>query len=201
MRKTEELTNPDSCMSRARPEEMTFVLLGRDVAAPDTVRDWAMRRIESGKNQPGDRQIIEAFQCAETMEREYALRNRGNIQQITEAALEIANHCPCGARPESPRTHPHVPGCAVYKLLKLLNLPAVSVGDQYEKAVAPGSVLVVDACTRSERHEGPCNGLPREDCPRFTGNYDTSTGNGCDECGNTHGDAHSSNCTRGGTKR
>lgn len=23
----------------------------------------------------------------------------------------------------------------------------------------------------------------------------------CDECGNTHGDAHSSNCTRGGTKK
>lgn len=28
-----------------------------------------------------------------------------------------------------------------------------------------------------------------------TGNYDTSIGNGCDECGNTHGDTHSNTCS------
>lgn len=35
-------------------------------------------------------------------------------------ALEIERHCPCGARPESMRTHPHVGGCPVDKLIRLL---------------------------------------------------------------------------------
>jgi hypothetical protein len=29
------------------------------------------------------------------------------------ALEEVEQHCPCGARPESPRTHPHVLGCPV----------------------------------------------------------------------------------------
>lgn len=33
--KSEELSNPASCMNRALPDEMTFVLLARDAAAPD----------------------------------------------------------------------------------------------------------------------------------------------------------------------
>jgi hypothetical protein len=49
MRKREELTSPESCMSRAREAEMTFVLLGRD-----------------------DAQITEALACAEAMARERA---------------------------------------------------------------------------------------------------------------------------------
>jgi hypothetical protein len=40
MRKRDELTDPTSCMSRARDDEQTFVLLGRDTAAPATVRAW-----------------------------------------------------------------------------------------------------------------------------------------------------------------
>lgn len=37
------------------------------------------------------------------------------------AALKFAErHCPCGARPESPETHPHVPGCAIAKALEAL---------------------------------------------------------------------------------
>jgi hypothetical protein len=68
MLKRDELTNPASCMSRAREDEMTFVLLGRDAAAPDTIRFWTRERIRVGKNQPGDAQIIEALRCAEAME-------------------------------------------------------------------------------------------------------------------------------------
>ena len=71
MRKKDELTNPLSCMSRAREDEMTFVLLGRDVAAPTAIRAWIEERIRVGKNQPGDPQTIEAEACAATMEREY----------------------------------------------------------------------------------------------------------------------------------
>lgn len=70
MRKRDELTNPDSCMSKARPDEMTFVLLARDEDAPGTVRDWIARRILSGKNEPGDRQMVDAERCARIMEAE-----------------------------------------------------------------------------------------------------------------------------------
>lgn len=70
MRKRDELSDPQSCMGRARDDEWTFVLLGRDAAAPDAIRHWAMRRIELGKNKPGDAQIVEAMACAAAMERE-----------------------------------------------------------------------------------------------------------------------------------
>lgn len=68
MRKTEELTNPASCMSRAMPNEMTFVLLGRDAAAPHAIREWVKERIALGKNKPDDPQIVEALQCAAIMD-------------------------------------------------------------------------------------------------------------------------------------
>lgn len=76
MRKTEELSNPNSCMSRARDGEMTFVLLGRDAAAPAAIRAWVEERIRLGKNLRTDAQIIEAEQCAATMEAERAASAR-----------------------------------------------------------------------------------------------------------------------------
>lgn len=71
MRKSEELTNPKSCMSRARDDEMTFVLLARDVAAPGAIRWWARKRVELGKNAWSDAQIVEALACADEMERQH----------------------------------------------------------------------------------------------------------------------------------
>lgn len=50
MRKKEELSNPNSCMNRARESEMTFVLLGRDAAAPVAIRAWVRERLRLGKN-------------------------------------------------------------------------------------------------------------------------------------------------------
>lgn len=70
MRKVAELTNPSSCMSRARDDEMTFVLLGRDAAAPNAIRMWVAERIRLGKNEPDDPQVLEALECARTMEKE-----------------------------------------------------------------------------------------------------------------------------------
>lgn len=70
MRKRDELTDPASCMSRARDDEMTFVLLGRDEAAPLAIRDWIEHRIRLGKNQRGDEQIVNAERCIATMLRE-----------------------------------------------------------------------------------------------------------------------------------
>ena len=68
MRKRDELTNPQSCMSRAADDEMTFVLLGRDKAAPDAIRFWCGVRVGMGKNKWGDPQILEALKCAGQME-------------------------------------------------------------------------------------------------------------------------------------
>lgn len=70
MRKVEELSNPGSCMSRAKPDEMTFVLLGRDAAAPHAIREWAKKRIKLRKNKLKDAQIQDALTCADIMERE-----------------------------------------------------------------------------------------------------------------------------------
>lgn len=68
MIKREELTNPASCMSRAREDEMTFVLLGRDKAAPVAIRAWVAERIRLRKNLPNDPQIREALDCARKMD-------------------------------------------------------------------------------------------------------------------------------------
>ena len=70
MIKREELTNPSSCMSRAKDDEMTFVLLSRDACAPDTIRAWVGFRVAMGKNTYDDPQIQEALQCAEKMEQQ-----------------------------------------------------------------------------------------------------------------------------------
>lgn len=67
MIKVQELSDPNSCMSRAHDDEMTFVLLGRDIAAPFAVMAWCQSRILLGKNKADDPQLIEAQQCAMRM--------------------------------------------------------------------------------------------------------------------------------------
>lgn len=76
MIKIEELSNPQSCMSKAAPTEMTFVLLARDAAAPAAIRAWADERIRLGKNTPTDPQILEAIACSDTMVKQRALMGR-----------------------------------------------------------------------------------------------------------------------------
>lgn len=70
MRKREELSNPESCMSRAKDDEMTFVLLGRDIAATVAVQAWIDERIRVGKNGRDDMQIAEAKNWIDTVLRE-----------------------------------------------------------------------------------------------------------------------------------
>ena len=65
-----ELSNPDSCMSRARDDEMTFVLLARDLSAPETIRFWVGSRLMKGLNDISDPQITEALDCANAMEKQ-----------------------------------------------------------------------------------------------------------------------------------
>jgi hypothetical protein len=68
MRKKDEIANPLSCFNRAADEEMLFVLRARDIAAAPTIRAWAARRIELGKNKMTDAQIGEALRIADAME-------------------------------------------------------------------------------------------------------------------------------------
>lgn len=78
MIKRKELTDPNSCMSKADPDEMTFVLLARDIAAPETIREWCRLRCLHGKNSPNDSQIKEAIACAEFME--ISLSNKSRLK-------------------------------------------------------------------------------------------------------------------------
>jgi hypothetical protein len=55
-----EITDPRSCFNKAKLRERIFVILARDVAAIETVREWMLTRIEKGKNVNDDPQIKEA---------------------------------------------------------------------------------------------------------------------------------------------
>lgn len=70
MLKREEFNDPESCLNRARADELIFVLLGRDVAAPDAIRAWVYQRCRAGKNNLSDQQIVDALAVAHRMEKE-----------------------------------------------------------------------------------------------------------------------------------
>lgn len=93
MRKADELSSKESCLVKAHPREMLFVLLSRDQAAPAAIRAWAQERVRLGKNAPGDPQVVEALGCADTMEREGRLW------------VGAPTHYPPGLGAESRRLH------------------------------------------------------------------------------------------------
>lgn len=70
MRKQFELNDSESCLNRAKDNEMVFVLRGHDVAAPYTIRAWVQMRVTMRKNKADDPEIIEALEAANIMERE-----------------------------------------------------------------------------------------------------------------------------------
>lgn len=80
MIKSRELTDPFSCLNRAAGDEMCFVLLGRDAAAPVAIRAWIEERIRLGKNTADDSQILEAVACMERMQSDGRKRTPGNDQ-------------------------------------------------------------------------------------------------------------------------
>ena len=53
MRKSEETSNPESCLNKTAPEEPLFVLRANDELAPYIVRDWAVRYRVAKSRQPG----------------------------------------------------------------------------------------------------------------------------------------------------
>ncbi len=67
MLKKIEKVDGQSCWNKAEDNEMVFVLLGRDAAAPAAIEAWCKERIRLGKNTNNDHQIIEARNCAAMM--------------------------------------------------------------------------------------------------------------------------------------
>jgi len=70
MIKREELSNPNSCLNRAKDDEVVFVLRAHDITAPSVIRYWCIERIATGKNKRDDEQIMSALADAERMERQ-----------------------------------------------------------------------------------------------------------------------------------
>lgn len=64
MKKLKEASDPKSCWNRADEEEIVFVLLARDPAAPAAILAWINERVRIGKNYAGDAQILEATRAA-----------------------------------------------------------------------------------------------------------------------------------------
>lgn len=84
MRKRDELTKVPSCTTTAYDDEMVFVLLARDPAAPLAIRAWVAERLRLGKNIDTDAQIVEALECARTMDAERdAVRARVAAERTT----------------------------------------------------------------------------------------------------------------------
>src|SRR5882724_4444922 len=93
MRKKDEISLKNTCMAHAHPNEMTFVLLSRDSAAPVAIRAWVDERLRLGKNVLTDEQIVEALAIAEVMETE------------GRQWVDAATHYPLGMGEESRRLH------------------------------------------------------------------------------------------------
>lgn len=68
MKKCEEISNPHSCLNKAKDDEIIFVLLERDEASPNTIRKWVRERIRLGLNKPDDPQLCRAIDIALLMD-------------------------------------------------------------------------------------------------------------------------------------
>lgn len=73
--------NPHGCLARALPDEPIFALLGRDIAAPDTIRRWAQIRLEAGTE---IEQVHEALATADAMEN-WRLAHDGDWRDYKES--------------------------------------------------------------------------------------------------------------------
>lgn len=71
MKKSEEVNTPNSCLNKAYDNELIFVLLARDAAAPAAIKAWIEERVRLGLNKFGDAKLEEAFVCQLAMARDY----------------------------------------------------------------------------------------------------------------------------------
>lgn len=67
MTKIETISDPNSCLNKAKDDEPVFILLGRDMDAPMTIEKWCDFRVQSGKNKFEDEQIQDALNVSAQM--------------------------------------------------------------------------------------------------------------------------------------
>jgi len=79
--KRDELTNPRSCLSKARPDEPLFVLRANDRTAAQVVRLWIA--MNDGIRSP--EKCAEALHCADVMEK----WNAQNVPQAAETPRDV----------------------------------------------------------------------------------------------------------------
>jgi hypothetical protein len=65
VKKKDELSDPNSCFNKAGDDDMLFILLGKDHAAPAAVLAWIEERVRIERNLPDDPKLTEARQWAE----------------------------------------------------------------------------------------------------------------------------------------
>ena len=82
MRKRKEVTDPKSCLNRAFEDELIFVLLARDPAAPVAIQAWIEKRIELGLNTRDDPKLTEAQNIAVAMFKEQASVLGSSLQAL-----------------------------------------------------------------------------------------------------------------------
>lgn len=71
---------PLSCFAKAAPNEPTFTLLGRDLAACHGITGWASARIQLGLNAFSDAQIQEALDLSNVFEKYAEMRRSMNAE-------------------------------------------------------------------------------------------------------------------------
>lgn len=84
MIKRMELSDPNSCLNRAKDDEFIFVLLERDEAFSAAVSEWARKRVELGKNTWNDPQIRTALYEANQVVLRQIERRRGTSASKTD---------------------------------------------------------------------------------------------------------------------
>lgn len=96
--KADNLSNPDSCWNKALPEELVFVLLGRDPASVAAVLAWCSERVRTGKNQRGDAQITSAISWALDVAEQHGGWHPATVKGVSvwghiETAYAIVEQC------------------------------------------------------------------------------------------------------------
>lgn len=188
MKKRDELTNPASCMSRAREDEWTFVLLGRDAAAPDTIRAWCQQRVALGKNTMEDAQIHEALACAAAMEAARVMPE-GQKARVTQCAAAIIDAIPeaLGMTPDPwPIDGPSYDGephKTVERLLLALLLAEAPRQDQENTEVTRVETMgdSQDNPTASENETTPATVIPNQVSPEPL-HASAPPGSKCSDC-------------------
>jgi len=77
------------CYANAAPDEPMFILLARDLQAPELVELWAQRRLLYGTSHE---KLQEALKCADDMRAWYVRNEMAKQRQVDEeTAKEIAS--------------------------------------------------------------------------------------------------------------